>query len=76
MPMLEREGIPLLFMVGEHDMIVPPRAMRAAHEAMPASRYAAIAGAGHSVYFEQPEAFNRAVRGFLREAWPSASVAK
>ncbi len=76
MPMLEREGIPLLFMVGEHDMIIPPSAMRAAHKAMPSSRYAEIAGAGHSAYFEQPEAFNDVVRTFLREAWPPASVAK
>lgn len=74
MPLLQTAGIPLLFMVGEHDMIVPPAALRAAHEAMPDSTFVEIADAGHSVYFEQPEAFNRAVDAFLREAWPNASV--
>lgn len=69
MPLLKTAGIPLLFMVGRHDMIVPPAAMRTAHEAMPDSAYVEIADAGHSSYFEQPDAFNTAVDTFLRDAW-------
>ena len=70
MPMLQRLGIPLLFLVGEHDMIVPATAMQAAHAAMPGSQFMAITDAGHSAYFEQPSAYNAAVLDFLAQAWP------
>lgn len=70
MPVLERTGVPLLFLVGEHDMIVPADAMRTAHEAMPGSQFVAIPKAGHSAYFEQPQAYNSAVLEFLGEAYP------
>ena len=69
MPLLQAAAVPLLFMVGEHDMIVPSAAVRTAHEAMPDSAYVEIADAGHSAYFEQPNAFNRAVDAFLRDTW-------
>ena len=73
--LLAISGVPVLFLVGEHDMIVPARAIRAAQEALPGSRYVEIAHAGHPVYFEQPAAFNRAVRTFLADAWPVAGHA-
>ena len=60
--------IPLLFLVGEHDRIVPPHIAEAAHRLVPGSRFAVIPGAGHSAYFEQAEGFNETVRRFLREA--------
>ncbi|MEE9277659.1 MAG: alpha/beta fold hydrolase, partial [Dehalococcoidia bacterium] len=69
-------GVPVLFLIGAHDMIVPPTAVRAAHAAMPESRYVEIPDAGHSVYFEQPQAFNAAVRTFLQEVWPAAPSPK
>ncbi len=62
--------LPVLFLVGEHDQIVPPAVARAAHAALPGSEYVEIADAGHSAYFEQPEAFNQAVLDFLRRTWP------
>ena len=70
MPILESTGIPLLFLVGEYDMIVPSQAMRTAHEAMPGSQFAEIPTAGHSAYFEQPEAYNAVVLDFLGETYP------
>jgi pimeloyl-ACP methyl ester carboxylesterase len=70
-PLLRALGVPLLFLVGAHDLIVPPAAVRAAHRALPESRYVEIPRAGHSAYFEQPAAFNAAVRGFLAEHWPA-----
>lgn len=71
MPLLQRLGVPLLFVVGERDMIVPATAVRAAHAAMPGSRYVEIPDAGHSAYFEQPAAYNRALRAFLDDVWPA-----
>jgi len=60
-------GIPVLFLTGEHDSIVPPRIARACHEAVPGSRFQMLPGAGHSAYFETPSAFNAAVLEFLED---------
>ena len=59
MPMLRQFDIPILFIVGEHDRIVPAAAMLASHQAMAGSEYVAVPEAGHSVYFEQPEQLQR-----------------
>jgi len=59
-------GIPLLFLAGEDDRIVPPAAMEAAHRLVAGSCFAVVPGAGHSAYFEQPERFNEVVGAFLR----------
>jgi 3-oxoadipate enol-lactonase len=67
-PALAALGIPILFLVGEHDAITPPEIIRMAHQQVAGSQYARIDYAGHSTYFEQPEAFNRTVEAFLREA--------
>ena len=37
------------------------------HRAVPGSRFVVIPNSGHSTYFEQAEAFNAAVMGFLLE---------
>ena len=39
--------------------------MRASAAQVPGARLAEIADAGHSPYFEEPEAWNRAVAEFL-----------
>lgn len=69
MPMMRQMGMPLLFIVGEHDRIVPAAAMQASHRAMADSEYVAVPDAGHSVYFEQPHRFNAAVLDFLDRRW-------
>jgi 3-oxoadipate enol-lactonase len=56
---------PVMFLVGRHDTIVPPEVMEKCHEAVPGSTFRVIEDAGHSSYFEQPEAFNAAVMAFL-----------
>ena len=58
---------PTLLIVGEHDVIAPPALMKMFQSYIPHARLAEVAGAGHSVYFEKPEAFNRAVSEFLKE---------
>lgn len=65
---LSRLGAPILFLAAEHDAVVPAEVMRAAHRLVPGSRFEVIAGAGHSAYFERPDALNEAVMRFLQEA--------
>ena len=65
--------IPILFLVGEDDTITPPNIVNMAHGQVPGSQFDVIEGAGHSAYFEQPEAFNRRLDQFLNEAgWASS----
>lgn len=56
---------PTLFVVGEHDPLVPPAVVRDLARRVAGAEVAQIAGAGHSPYFEQPQAFNAALAGFL-----------
>ena len=55
----------VLFVVGAEDTLFPPAAIRASAAKVPDARVVEIADAGHSPYFEQPEAWNRAVAEFL-----------
>jgi pimeloyl-ACP methyl ester carboxylesterase len=55
----------VLFVVGSEDALFPPAAIRASAAKVPGARVVEIADAGHSPYFEQPEAWNRAVADFL-----------
>lgn len=57
--------VPILWLVGEDDAIMPPEMLRAAHRLTPSSSFVVVPSCGHSVYFEAPEAFNAAVMGFL-----------
>ncbi|MDR3513376.1 MAG: alpha/beta hydrolase [Caulobacteraceae bacterium] len=58
-------GVPVMFVVGEDDIICPPDLVRAMHEMTPGSRLEVIPGAGHSAYFEAHQDFNRRVLDFL-----------
>lgn len=58
-------GVPVLWVVGEHDRVVPAELVRISHDLTPGSRYVEVAGAGHSAYFERAEAWNEAVRSFI-----------
>jgi len=57
-------AIPTLFIVGSQDEIFPPASIADAASRIPGSRVEQIDGAGHSPYFEQPEAWNSLVRRF------------
>jgi 3-oxoadipate enol-lactonase len=63
-PVLDKK-IPVLFIVGDQDMLIPPPIVEAMHRQMPGSELARVAGAGHSVYFERPEDYNRLLLEFL-----------
>lgn len=64
---LAETGLPILFVVGADDPLCLPAIIRDVHLRIPGARYAEIPGAGHSPYFEEPDAFNVAVGAFLAE---------
>jgi 3-oxoadipate enol-lactonase len=57
---------PVLFIEGEDDVLIPPPVIEAAQRMIPGARMELVASAGHSVYFERPDAFNHILDGFLR----------
>ncbi|HZT64679.1 MAG TPA: alpha/beta fold hydrolase [Acidimicrobiales bacterium] len=60
-----RLTMPVLCVVGDRDPIFPPGAVRALADLLPDARVVEISGCGHSPYFEDPGAWNAAVRQFL-----------
>jgi 3-oxoadipate enol-lactonase len=68
-PTRELRGLrtPTLFVFGSDDTVFPPHILRRAASQVTGARIALIEGSGHSPYFEKPEAWNSAVRGFLRK---------
>jgi len=55
----------VLFVGGEHDEVMPVSLMHIAAGMIPGARMVVAPGAGHSVYFEQPEVFNHVVLEFF-----------
>ena len=62
---LARMQVPTLLIVGEEDPVMPPAAMELSRDLIPGSRLEKVPGAGHSVYFERPNVFNRLVLDFF-----------
>lgn len=58
---------PTLLLTGDADLFMPPSRLREWSNHLPGSEMGVIAEAGHSAYWEQPEAFNIAVLTFLRK---------
>jgi len=61
-------AVPTLMVVGEHDQIFPPDALKEAAALIPGCRVFDFAGAGHSPYFEDAPRFNRVVADFVAES--------
>ena len=57
--------VPILIVTGPHDLIFPPEMMRMLDAELPTSRLVEIPDAGHSPYFEFPDAWNQAVLDHL-----------
>ncbi|MGD9751748.1 MAG: alpha/beta fold hydrolase [Acidimicrobiia bacterium] len=57
-------GCPLLVVAGEEDAIFPAAGLKGLADVLGA-RYVELAGAGHSPYFESPDAYNEALLDFL-----------
>ena len=62
---LEGMKVPTLLITGDADLITPPSIMRMVAQHIHGSEISIVAESGHSTYWEQPDAFNRAVLGFL-----------
>lgn len=58
--------MPVLFIGGEHDEVMPVSLMEIAHSLLPNSRMTVVPAAGHSVYFEAPEIFNDTALEFIQ----------
>jgi pimeloyl-ACP methyl ester carboxylesterase len=65
---LDRLTMPKLFVVGQEDVLVPPDIMDMGYRLVPGANMVVIPDAGHSAYFEKPEAFNQIVFEFLARA--------
>jgi 3-oxoadipate enol-lactonase len=63
----ERLTMPILCIEGEEDALIAPEMIRHLVKALPHARMELVPRAGHSVYFENPDAFNQVVLDFLRE---------
>jgi 3-oxoadipate enol-lactonase len=70
-PLVERR-IPTMLLVGEEDVLTPAKTMELMMYRIPHAQFLRVPGAGHSVYFERPDEFNRIVLEFLCEAIPGA----
>jgi 3-oxoadipate enol-lactonase len=63
---LAATGVPVLYIVGEHDAITPPDMIEMCHQLVEDSRYYMVRGSGHSAYYEKPDEYNEVVLSFLR----------
>ncbi len=57
--------VPTLIIVGDEDVLTPPKESRAMHTAIADSRLEIIPGAGHVSNVERPAAFNQVLSEFL-----------
>jgi pimeloyl-ACP methyl ester carboxylesterase len=57
--------VPTLWLTGEEDIVYPPFVSDALAPLMPNAQVVCVKQAGHSVYFERPAEFNRAIDAFL-----------
>ncbi|MFM6985120.1 MAG: alpha/beta fold hydrolase [Hydrogenophaga sp.] len=64
---LAQMGVPTLLVGGEFDRVASPAVMRQMAQHMPRARYVEMAGVGHLMNLEAPDAFDRILLDFLRE---------
>jgi pimeloyl-ACP methyl ester carboxylesterase len=67
--------IPTLVIVGDADIICPPRLSRPIVEAMPHAELAVLQGAAHQPFQEKPDEYNSIVAGFWARADRSVRIA-
>jgi pimeloyl-ACP methyl ester carboxylesterase len=64
------ESLPTMIVWGERDHTIPLAHGRAAHEAIPQSRFSTLAGAAHFPHLEDPDGLSRLLRQFMRDTRP------
>ena len=65
-PTLAEIAVPTLVITGAEDTLIPPQEAEAMQDAIRGAQLVSIPGAGHLANFEAPDAFNHAVRDFLK----------
>lgn len=60
------ERMPLMFLWGEHDSLIPVAHAHAAHKSVPSSRLEVFADSGHFPQLDEPERFLDVVLDFMR----------
>ncbi|MCH9672591.1 MAG: alpha/beta hydrolase [Gammaproteobacteria bacterium] len=63
--------VPTLFITASQDLIFPPALIEMVAKAVPGAQYTSLGDAGHSSYFESPDAFNQRLEEFLARHWPA-----
>ena len=61
-------SMPVLFIVGDEDAVIPPPLIELAAAQIPGARVERVPRAGHSVYFERAAVFNAALDRFLSKS--------
>jgi pimeloyl-ACP methyl ester carboxylesterase len=64
---LESIVVPTLLLTGDADMFAPPPVLKMFAMHIRHAETVVVPEAGHSMYWEQPEAFNRAVLKFIKK---------
>ena len=64
---LESITVPALLLTGDADMFAPPPVLKMFAMHVKHAETVVVPEAGHSTYWEQPDAFNRAVVAFIRK---------
>jgi len=73
-PVLSKITVPTLVIVGDEDVVMPPSASDFLLKNIPGASLVTIPQAGHLTNIEKPEAFRAALRPFLEQHAPKASV--
>ena len=58
---------PIHVIVGEEDILTPPRYSQELAQQIPRARLTLLPGSGHGLFWERPTEFNEAVMDFLKE---------
>jgi pimeloyl-ACP methyl ester carboxylesterase len=65
-PDLAGIDVPVLWLHGDQDVLMPLDGARTTAEKIPGARFATIPGGAHMACFENPEATNAAIAEFLK----------
>ena len=64
--LLETIRVPTLLITGDADLYMPPSLLRIVSKKISNSKMLVLPECGHSAYWEQPEAFNKAILDFVK----------
>lgn len=59
-------SMPVLWMTGDADLLIPPALLALFHKHTPGSEIEIVEDAGHSIYWERPDVFNTTILSFLQ----------